>query len=265
MSRTYADEANYAAQAATYDRTRAASPTVARLLLKHLGDPAGRTVLDVAGGTGNYARLLRDEGFGPFIVDREAAMLTRSIEKIGPGRQIIGDAAALPVADGATDAAICVSALHQFPDQRSALAEARRVIRGGPFVLQAFTAESLIPSFVAEYFPGSDLSPDAHLAAEEIASILREVGFARVRRERFVYADTVDGTLYAMHTDPGMLSDPAFLRNTSFFQRLSEEARRAGLAALGRDLRDGRLAERVREGLRLAARHGHGSVFAAWP
>src|SRR5437763_14803963 len=116
----YREEARYDLQAATYDASRSASPTVAWLLLKFLGEGRGRTVLDVAGGTGNYAEVLRDRGFGVFVLDREPAMLARSVPKVGAGRQVVADVHALPVRVGAADAAICVRAMHQFPDPLAA-------------------------------------------------------------------------------------------------------------------------------------------------
>jgi len=131
----YADAARYGEQARTYDATRRASPTIVRLLVEELGPGDGRSVLDVAGGTGNYAHALAEAGFHPVVVDREPAMVERSVTKIGRGHQVVGDAIRLPVRSEGVDAAICVAALHQFPDQLAALTEARRVIRGGPFVL----------------------------------------------------------------------------------------------------------------------------------
>jgi ubiquinone/menaquinone biosynthesis C-methylase UbiE len=256
---------DYERQAESYDLTRGASPTVVRLLVKHLGAAGGRTLLDIAGGTGNYAEALAAKGFRVFVVDREPAMVERSKQKIGAGRQVAGDALRLPLRDGAVDSAVLVSAIHQFRDQGAALAEARRVIRGGPFVLQAFTKENLIPIFVFEYFPGSEPPPGMHLPAAEVEDMLSEVGFFRVEREAFVYVDTADGSLHALHTDALRLAGPAYLRNTSFFNRLPEEVRREGLARLADDLRSGRLEERVRESFRLAIEHGHGTVFAAWP
>ena len=158
-----------------------------------------------------------------------------------------------------------VSALHQFSDQRAVLAEARRVVERGPLVMQAFPKESLAASFVFEYFPGSDPPPGLHLTELEIESTLREVGFSHVEWERFVYADLADATLHALHIDAEALADRERLRNTSFFQRLSPDVQEAGLAALRRDLRTGRLQERVREGLGIARRFGHGTVFSALP
>ena len=95
--------------------------------------------------------------------------------------------------------------------------------------------------------------------------MLKAAGFEKVRRERFVYADTADGTLAALHTDAFALAGPAYLRNTSWWHRMDEATRNAGLARLAEDLRTGTLAERVEESFRLAARHGHGTVFASWP
>ena len=80
-----------------------------------------------------------------------------------------------------------------------------------------------------------------------------------------MYEDPEDGTLHALLVDARALADPARLRNTSFFQRLSPEVQRAGLEALRRDLASGLLEKRVREGRRIAERYGHGTVFAAWP
>jgi ubiquinone/menaquinone biosynthesis C-methylase UbiE len=264
MADTYRERAGYATQAATYDATRSASPTVLQLLLRFLGEGRGRTVLDVAGGTGNYADALARHGFRPLVVDREHAMLRRSVDKIGRGRQIVADALTLPVRDASVDVAVCVSALHQFPDQRIAITEMRRVIRNGPVVLQAFTAGNLVPSFVFDYFP-DPVAPQAHhLAEAEIAALLREAGFSRVELERFVYEDLSDGTVHALQNDASALADPERLRNTSFFAKLDPSVQEAGLAALRRDLESGVLEERVLDGLRLAKEYGQGTVFAAW-
>lgn len=257
---------DYAEQARTYDLTRGASPTVARLLLKHLGPADGRTVLDIAGGTGNYAQLQAARGFRVVVLDRVPAMLLRARPKLEDGGFVMaGDALRLPFADRSFDAAVLVSALHQFSDQGAALAEARRVLRAGPFVLVAFTKENLAPTFIFDYFPGSEPPSGMHLPAEELEALLHRVGFQRVVGEAFVFVDTADANLHALHTDALALAGPAYLRNTSFFHRLPEEVRRAGLDRLARDLRSGRLEERVKESFRLAILHGHATVFAAWP
>ena len=261
----YVERSNYPEQAATYDATRSASATVTRLLLRFLGPAEGRTLLDVAGGTGNYAEAVARAGFRPHIVDLTPAMLARSAPKIGAGRQIAGDAMRLPIRDASVDTAMCISAMHQFPDPAVAFREMRRVVRKGPVVIQAFPAESLIPSYIFEYFPDSNAPEAVHPSEDEIVAMLREAEFDRVEVERFVYDDLSDGTVHALQNDVDAVTDEERLRNTSFFQKLAPEVQRAGLEALRRDKENGRLADRVREGLELAKTHGQGAVFAAWP
>ncbi len=255
---------NYPEQAETYDRTRGASPSVVRALVRHLGPAEGRSLLDVAGGTGNYAQVLAARGFSLTVVDAEPAMLARSVDKLGPGHAIVGDATALPVRDASVDAVTIVSAIHLFDDPPAALAEARRVIRAGPLVLMAFTRENLEPLFAYEYFEGT-FPAEIRTNEAEVVSMLREAGFESVEADRVVYVDRADGSLSALHTDPFALAGEAYLRNTSFWHRTDPEVRVRGLKALHEDLRSGRLAERVEESMRVAGRTGHITAFAARP
>jgi methyltransferase family protein len=253
---------NYSVQAQTYDRTRGASPTVVRTLAKYLGPAHGRTLLDIAGGTGNYAQAFQARGWGVLVADRSLAMVAHAARKLGPGRVIAADAHHLSIRDAAVDAAVMVSALPQFHDLRAALTEARRVIGAGPLVISTFTREGLGALFVYEYFGAS---PPDRPTVDELVGMLTAAGFGRVEHERFVYTDTVDGTIPALHTKALYLSGPAYLRNTSLWYRIDEEERRKGLEALAADLRSGLLDRRVEESFRLAIEHGHGTVFAAWP
>jgi SAM-dependent methyltransferase len=253
-----------AVQARTYDFTRGASPTIVRALTRFLGPPNGRLLLDVAGGTGNYAAVFAARGFRVLVVDASLAMVRHAKRKLGPAATVVGDAERLPLRDRAADCAMVVDAVHLFGDLAAALHEARRVLRAGPLALTALTRENLGPLFVCEYF---DLSEpvEARPSTEEVERLLADCGFSRVERATYVYTDAADGSLTALHTNPLHLAGPAYLRNTSFWHRLDEDSRRQGLARLARDLRSGVLERRVRESFKLAARQGHGTVFAAWP
>src|SRR5437773_11107842 len=114
---------NYANEAKSYDLTRGASPTVVRLVTKRLGPAEGRSLLDVGGGTGNYAQVLQARGWSIVLVDAEMAMAARSGPKVGRGRQVVGDAAALPFSDGAFDGALMLHAMHLVGDQAAAFRE----------------------------------------------------------------------------------------------------------------------------------------------
>jgi ubiquinone/menaquinone biosynthesis C-methylase UbiE len=257
---------NYRDQAATYDRTRGASPVVVRTMAKFLGPGDGRTLLDIAAGTGNYSQAMQARGFDVYLVDVEPAMLELSVPKVGPGRQVLADAVALPFRDAAFECATVVLGLHHIRPPQAGLAEARRVLRGGPLVVVGFTAEQVENLFVRDYFPGADeLIPPENPAAGVLEAWAREAGFSRVESATFYYLDTADGTLPALHTDPLKLAGPAYLRNTSFFRRLPPDLQREGQARLAEDLRSGRLEVRVRESLTRAAEMGHGTVYACWP
>ena len=256
---------NYGEQARTYDLTRGASPTVLRTMSSFLGPPERRRLLDIAGGTGNYTAALQARGFDVVITDLQPAMLARSIPKVGRGRQVVSDATALPFRHHSFDCATIVTAIHLIRPPERALAEARRVLRDGPLVVVAFTLENVGPLFIREYFPTADIPFDENPPRERLLSLMRSAGFGRVEWEKFVYTDSVDGTLLSLHTDPVRLAGPAYLRNTSFFQRVPEAARAEGLARLGRDLRSGVLEERVKEAYRQSLAEGHGAVFACWP
>lgn len=233
------------------------------LIGEHLEAGKGRTLLDIAGGTGNYAAAAATHGFRVTVVDASPEMLARSFGKVGPGRQVVADALALPFDDHTFDTVMLVSALHLMADPRKALREARRVLGDGPFVLQVFAKENIEPLFVTEYFEGAGVLPHLHPRTEEIAAWLREAGFPEVRSAPYVYRGLEDGSLPALHTEARLLADPAYLRNNSWFNELADEDRDRGLARLAEDLRSGRLAERVAQSLEVAGRTGHGTVFVA--
>jgi SAM-dependent methyltransferase len=255
---------NYAVQAKSYDLTRGASPTVVRALAKHLGEPDGRLLLDIAGGTGNYAQVLEARGFRVVVVDAELEMVRHAARKLRASRCVVGDATALPFRDRSFDCATLVNAVHLIDDVREAFQTARRILRTGPFVLTSFSKENAAPLFVHEYF-GLDSGSAGDLSNAELESILREAGFDRVDQEPFVYLDAVDGSIPALHTNALYLAGPAYLRNTSVWHRLDDRTRRRGLQALAADLRSGVLEARVKESFQAAAQVGHGTLFAAWP
>jgi ubiquinone/menaquinone biosynthesis C-methylase UbiE len=254
---------NYAVQAATYDATRRASPTVLDALREALGLGGGR-LLDVAGGTGNYAAALTADGFLPTVADAEPAMLVRAAAKLGAGTCVAADAGALPFADGSFDRAICVSAFHLFADKAGALREIRRVLRAGPFAMQAFTRENLRPLFLQRYF-ANPMQGEVRETEDQHVRLLRAAGFTQVETRRLVYRGVEDGSLSALQTDPELAADEAHLRNTSYWQRMDPADRRQGLERLATDLRSGVLAAEVERGLERARRWGHTTLFVARP
>ena len=96
-----------------------------RALREALKGASGWRLVDIGGGTGNYALALRREGWEPVVADRSAAMLAWAAAK---GLETVeADAQRLPFEDATFDAATMISMLHHVDDRSAALAEARRL------------------------------------------------------------------------------------------------------------------------------------------
>jgi SAM-dependent methyltransferase len=126
----------FQAGAAAYERGRPGYPREAiDWLVGKLSLAPGRTVLDVAAGTGKLTRELVASGAEVVAVEPVPAM--RSVlEQVVPGARVLdGTAEALPLGDESVDAITVAQAFHWF-DGPAALAEFHRVLRpGGRFAL----------------------------------------------------------------------------------------------------------------------------------
>jgi len=156
--------AGFDARAATYDAAhlhRALATAVAAFCPLD----GMRTVLDVGTGTGLVLRALRPllachpGGTPPNTprgtprmrligVDLSPAMLAVARAALPEAVLVVGDAAALPLADGSIDLVTYVTVLHLLPDADAAFAECARVLRpGGRVVTATFgpSAAAVVP------------------------------------------------------------------------------------------------------------------------
>jgi ubiquinone/menaquinone biosynthesis C-methylase UbiE len=118
----------FARSAGAYDRARPEYPSEAiDWLAGRLGLGPGRTVLDLAAGTGKLTRPLAQRGADVIAVEPVAEMRAR----IGPAaRALDGTAEAIPLEAASVDAVTVGQAFHWF-DGPAALAEIHRVLRPG--------------------------------------------------------------------------------------------------------------------------------------
>jgi ubiquinone/menaquinone biosynthesis C-methylase UbiE len=209
---------DYSKQAETYDATRGASPSVLGPLREALAGAPGKQLVDVGGGTGNYARALADEGWDLLVVDRSRAMLARAAAKGLATRE--GDAQALPLPDGSADAVMLVSMLHHVDDPAKALAEARRILRpGGRLALMAFTREDLEGLWYSDWFPSTRAWMAAsHPTLEELREHL-----PGARRIPLEFHDVEDASLAALASRPELVLEQHWRRQTSYFERLQRD------------------------------------------
>ena len=115
-------------------------PSVTRERLHEIIEPVpGQRVLEVGPGTGYYALdVARRLGPGGKldVLDVQQEMLDHTVRRAGDSgitnvTPTLGDARALPYADGSFDAAYLAVVLGEVPDQKAALRELQRVLKPG--------------------------------------------------------------------------------------------------------------------------------------
>ena len=119
------------AAADDYERARPDYPDQALAwLADRLGLRPGRTVLDLAAGTGKLTRLLVRTGARVVAVEPVAGMRARLTGSLPDEDVLDGSAEDLPLTAGSVDAATVAQAFHWFDGDR-ALSEIHRVTRPG--------------------------------------------------------------------------------------------------------------------------------------
>lgn len=231
---------DYDRAAAFYDTTRHASPSLTGAMLDLLGAPAGRSLLEVGCGTGNYARAFADVGFRVVGVDITRGMLERAARRI-PGCVAVAAADRLPFPDHSVDCIVTVNVFHHFQDPLSVLREFYRVARG-PVLHHLTAGEQYRAHWALQYFPLLDYEqPGEHAERWELEALMREAGLVDVEAVRFDYTDDHDASFMPLrHVSPWRLCDESLRRGVSTFRRLTPAEDAAGEAALRADLRSGR-------------------------
>jgi ubiquinone/menaquinone biosynthesis C-methylase UbiE len=119
----------YERWADTYDDQDPSTLLDEPLLLALAGDVQGRRVLDVACGTGRYARLMWQRGADVIGVDASRGMLVRARRSSGDGiRWVLARADALPFACGRFDLVTCGLLLDHVDPLPPVFAEISRVL-----------------------------------------------------------------------------------------------------------------------------------------
>jgi ubiquinone/menaquinone biosynthesis C-methylase UbiE len=188
---------DYERHGRTYAQHRRADPRIAACIHAALGE--ARTVLNVGAGTGSYEP--RDR----WVLAVEPSATMRAQRPAGAAPAIAARAEALPLDDGAVDAAMACVTIHHWNSAQVGLAELRRVSRGAVVI---FTFElSGLPAWQREFLrEGLALEEPRFPAIEDIASALG--GRTRVQRIP-TPGDCIDGFFEAYWRRPEGLLDPA--------------------------------------------------------
>lgn len=112
-----------------------------RAMARAVAPRAGEIVVDLAGGTGDIARLLAGQGRDVVVCDPSQAMMDVGRQRCPSGvRFVEGTAEAMPFADNSVDVLTIAFGLRNVTSLAAALAEIRRVLKpGGRFLCLEFS------------------------------------------------------------------------------------------------------------------------------
>jgi SAM-dependent methyltransferase len=187
---------DYERHGLTYARHRRPDPRIAARIHAALGD--ARTVLNVGAGTGSYEP--RDRWL--LAVEPSAAMRAQRAADSAP--VIAARAEALPLDDGAVDAAMACVTVHHWEPPAAGLAELRRVARG-PVVVLTFELDAM-PDWQQRLLHEALAKERPRFPA--IGDVVAALG-GRTRVERIpTPGDCSDGFVEAFWRRPERLLDP---------------------------------------------------------
>lgn len=165
------------------------APLDDRSIANRLLDPADKTVLDVACGTGRLIRYLADDAASVWGIDLSGEMLRTArqyLDRNGIENVMLAKMGAneLHFETDSFDRVACCWALHFFADIPGALAEIRRVLRtGGVFAGTTLTDEYILG--LPGVQEGVQQTADAHVFdRQELEELLAAAGFERVEFDR---------------------------------------------------------------------------------
>ncbi|MEO8601227.1 MAG: class I SAM-dependent methyltransferase [bacterium] len=210
-----------------YTATRRPDPRIAAQIEAALSGCA--SVVNVGAGSGSYEPTDRRV----VAVELAATMIAQRPPHAAPCLR--GRAEALPLRDGACDAALSILSLHHWSDWRAGLAEMRRV--GGRVVLLTFD-----PQWADRFWFTRDYLPEGIAADVAAWPTLEETVAAPPGAAVHVVPiprDCFDGFYCAYWARPAAYLDADVRRGMSIFARVADAAVARAVAQLRDDLASG--------------------------
>ncbi len=219
-----------------YAATRREDPGLRARIHAALGD--ARTVINVGAGAGSYEPHDRHV----IAIEPSDVMAAQRPPALAPA--IRATAAALPLRDGAVDAAMAVLTIHHWDgDQERGVRELRRVARGPVVIVTYDPVVSGQMWLMRDYLPEvADLDRRIFPAPQRLAAWLgRNVSTEVVAISR----DTPDWTLGSFWAHPERVLDAGARSATSGFARMDPAVVDRVVAAVAHDLESGSWDERL--------------------
>jgi SAM-dependent methyltransferase len=213
---------------ATYTATRRPDARVGAFIHQALGD--ARSVINVGAGSGAY-----EPPQTVLAVEPSSVMIGQRPTDSAP--VVRARAEALPVADGAADAALAVLTVHHWDDLEAGLAELRRIARRRIVILTWDHEVTRDFWLLREYLPAA--AAVDHAMAVPVDRLAELLGGARIEPMPVPH-DCTDGFAAAYWRRPDAYLDPVVRAGISMLARAGDKPLRVGLDRLAADLASGR-------------------------
>ncbi|HEV3165832.1 MAG TPA: class I SAM-dependent methyltransferase [Isosphaeraceae bacterium] len=144
----------------------------------------GQRVLDLAAGTGEMSRRLRERQ--PHLELIVGLDISRGMLARGSGHRIQGNASRLPLASETFHQVLCTNAFHMFPRPEATLAEIRRVLRpGGTLTLTDWCDDYLTCKLCSVWLRLTDPAFQRPYTLQACRGMLEGIGFEVVGARKF--------------------------------------------------------------------------------
>lgn len=225
----------------SYNKNRTADKRILKTIVDLLNLPAGKLIVDIGAGTGNYANALADSGFRLFAVEPSEIMRKQAIPNSNV-TWIAGIAEYLPLKDSSTDGVIIVLAIHHFSDIRGAAKEAARVCRTGPLLILTMDPRESEKFWFNDYFPEiAQQVLKSFPPLNEVINIFSGDKHWSTQIIKFPLPnDLADQNMCSGWNRPEIYLDPPMRQNTSGFALASPSAVQEGITLLQNDLKSGK-------------------------
>lgn len=234
-------DATYNIIGESYNTNRTADKRILTIIIDLLDLPAGKSIVDIGAGTGNYTKALADLGYKLFAIEPSEIMRKQAVPS-GNITWLPGLAESLPLRDASMDGAVIVLAVHHFSDIRNAAKEVARVCSAGPLVLLTMDPRVSERFWFYDYFPEIGQSVlDSFPPVNEVISIFSGIEHWSTQAIEFPLPyDLADKNMCAGWNRPEIYLDPLVRQNTSGFALASPSVVQRGITLLGNDFQSGK-------------------------
>jgi ubiquinone/menaquinone biosynthesis C-methylase UbiE len=234
-------DATYDIIGESYNENRAADKRILKTIIDLLNLPAGKLIVDIGAGTGNYTNALANSGYRLFAIEPSEIMRKQAV----PNNNIAwlpGLAEYLPLQDASIDGVVIILATHHFSDIRRAAKEVARVCPTGPLIMFTMDPRESEKLWFNDYFPEiAQHVLKSFPPLNEVIDIFSGIKHwsTQVIKSPLPH-DLADKNMQAGWNRPEIYLDPVMRQNTSGFALASPSVVQRGITVLENDLQSGK-------------------------